>query len=348
MPYQLIRERLRPRQDRSPFVQRATLFQDIVVRIVRYAFACIPAEIGKVFFSKGVALPFFKFRMLRNGIMRCPIFWKEVNREGLKGIYMIDDETHRPDIVVYYCHGGGFSMGSSYFYIEFLMAWIHLLKAAGYSNPALFALEYTLVPEATYPTQTQEALAGYKYVLSIAPDPSRIVVGGDSAGATIILSLLLCLSKYTTLKDKKPGLAVMISPWTTIISDKNQNTPSDYLNAESLRLYGGQYIGTKASPEDAMVSPGHNKDLTWWRKASPTNGWFFIHGSEEVFTPETRVLIALLRQTGANVVSHEERGWIHAWPVVKLFLCNKEKERLSGLQSIVDMVKERVPRTTVS
>ncbi|KAM0701776.1 hypothetical protein Q7P35_010685 [Cladosporium inversicolor] len=346
MPYQLVRERLRPRHERSPFVQRATLFQDIVIRVVRYAFACIPAKIGKVFFSKGVALPFVKFRMLRNGIMRCPIFWKEVNREGLKGIYMIDDETRRPDIVVYYCHGGGFSMGSSYFYIEFLMAWIHLLKASGYSNPALFALEYTLVPEATYPTQTQEALAGYKYVLSIAPDPSRIVVGGDSAGATIILSLLLCLSKFTALKDKKPGLAVMISPWTTIISSKNENTPSDYLNAGSLRLYGSQYIGAKASPEDAMVSPGHNKDLTWWRKASPTNGWFFIHGSEEVFAPETRDLIALLRQTGENVVSHEERGWIHAWPVVKLFLCNSDKERLSGLSSIVDMVKERVPRNS--
>lgn len=158
MPYQLVRERLRPRQERSPFVQRATLFQDIVIRVVRYAFACIPAKIGKVFFSKGVALPFFKFRMLRNGVMRCPIFWKEVNREGLKGIYMIDDETQRPDIVVYYCHGGGFSMGSSYFYIEFLMAWIHLLKSAGYANPALFALEYTLVPEATYPTQTQKHL----------------------------------------------------------------------------------------------------------------------------------------------------------------------------------------------
>lgn len=344
MPYQLIRERYFTKQEqKSPFVQHATLFQDVVIRCVRFAFAKIPATIGKVFFSKNVALPFLRFRMFRHGIFRSPIFWKEVNRDGLMGIYMIDDETHRPDIVVYYCHGGGFSMGSSYFYMEFLMAWIDLLKAAGYRNPALFALEYTLVPEATYPTQVQEALAGYKYVLSIAPDPAHIVVSGDSAGATLILSLLLCLSNYTSLRNSLPGLAIPISPWAAIISSKNEDTPSDYLNADSLRLYGSQYVGTKASADDAMVSPGRCQDIGWWRRASPQKGWFFIYGAEEVFAPEARDLVALLRKTGKDVTVHEEKGWIHAWPVVKLFLCNSGKERVSGLQMMVDIVKERIP-----
>ena len=219
LPFQLIRERYFLSKTRqSPFVQQATLFQDVVIRCVRYAFAKIPATIGKVFFSKGVALPFIKFRQLRHGFLRSPIYWKEIDRTGLKGIYTIYDETRRPDIVVYYCHGGGFSMGSAYFYLEFLLVWVSLLKDAGYDNPALFALDYTLVPEATYPTQVQQALAGYKYVLSIVDDPSHICVSGDSAGATLILSLLLCLSDYTSLRNKMPGLAVIISPWAAIIS----------------------------------------------------------------------------------------------------------------------------------
>lgn len=280
--------------------------------------------------------------MLRHGVVRSPIFWKEVDRQGLKGLYIIHDVTRRPGIVVYYCHGGGFSMGSAYFYLEFLIAWISLLKDAGYDNPALFALEYTLVPEATYPTQVQQALAGYKYVLSIADDPSHICVSGDSAGATLILSLLLCLSDFTPLRKQMPGLAIPISPWTAIISKMNQNTPSDYLNADSLHLYGSQYIGTKASADDAMVSPGRCKDLSWWRRASPTAGWFFVYGSEEVFQPEAREMVNTLQKAGLDVAVHEENAWIHAWPVVKLFLCNSQEERQSGLRSIVKVMRERI------
>lgn len=345
LPFQLIRERYWiPKYQQPPFVQTATLFQDLVIRCVRYAFAKIPASIGKVFFSKNVALPFIRFRMLRHGYLRSPIYWKEINRAGLNGVYAIWDETRRPDVVVYYCHGGGFSMGSAYFYLEFLFVWLTLLKDAGYENPALFALDYTLVPEATYPTQVQQALAGYKYVLSIMDDPSQICVSGDSAGATLILSLLLCLSDYTQLRNKMPGLAVIISPWAAIISSKNQNTASDYLNAESLRLYGSQYIGTKASADDSLVSPGRCKDLAWWRRASPTAGWFFIYGAEEVFAPETRDLVSILRKADVKVTEHEERPWVHAWPVVKLFLCNTQEERQSGLKSIIRVMKERIKR----
>ncbi|KAK5127954.1 hypothetical protein LTR85_005071 [Meristemomyces frigidus] len=344
MPSQLIKERyFTPHAQKSPFVQHCTLFQDIVIRCVRYAFANIPATIGKVFFSKPVALPFFRFRMLRHGFLRSPIYWRETDKP--KGIFMIHDETRRPDVVVYYCHGGGFSMGSSFFYIEFLLAWVSLLHdEAGYSNPALFALEYTLVPEATYPTQVQQTLSGYKYCLELADGhPERITISGDSAGATLILSLLLVLSNYSSMRDKLPGLAIPISPWASIISSKNQNTASDYLNADSLHLYGSQYIGTKASNDDALVSPGHCKDLARWRRASPTLGWFFVYGAEEVFAPEAKDMIALLRQAGLSVEEHEEEGWIHAWPVVKLYLGNGQEERLSGLRAVVGFMRERIP-----
>jgi len=84
---QLIRERYFTAPDkRSPFVQHATLFQDVVIRCVRYAFAKIPAIIGKVFFSKGVALPFLRFRMMRHGIWKSPIYWREIKQVRCRGI----------------------------------------------------------------------------------------------------------------------------------------------------------------------------------------------------------------------------------------------------------------------
>ncbi|PNS16118.1 hypothetical protein CAC42_4519 [Sphaceloma murrayae] len=336
MPYQLITERyLTYSTARSPFSRRATLFQDIVIRCVRYAFARIPAAIGKVFFSKPVALPFFTFRKLRHFILHSPIHWQEVSRPGLRGLWLTYDNTAPPDIVIYYCHGGGFSMGSAYFYLEFLLAWVSLLREQGYANPALFALEYTLVPEATFPHQVHEARTGYEYVLSIVDDPAKVVVGGDSAGATLMLSLLLSISELKGGEVKMPGLATLISPWTTIISEDNKDTPSDYLNADSLHLYGSQYLGEASQNEDPVASPGNCRDLAWWRRASPERGWYFIYGEEEVFAPEARTLASVLRKAGTEVEVHEERGWIHAWPVVKLFLCDTQEERQSGLRRIV-------------
>jgi acetyl esterase/lipase len=343
IPYQFIHERFFiPHKHRAPFVKKATPFQDLVIRFVRYAFANMPAFLGRVFFSKAVSLPFLRFRMLRHGIVTSPIRWTEIKRPNFRGVWIVHNQQEQPDVIVYYCHGGGFSMGSSFFYMEFLLAWVALLKSAGYRNPALFALEYTLVPDATYPTQLHETVAGYEYVLSLTQSSTRVVVGGDSAGATLILTFLLYLSDHTELRHQKPGLAIMISPWVTIVSRENRNTNSDYLNSSSLELYGRQYIGNKISPEDPMVSPGKCDDLQKWTEASPEQGWYFLYGSEEVLGPETRNLISLLGKTGKEVDSWEEPGGIHAWPVASLYLGETRETRLSGLKSIVGAIKDRI------
>ena len=106
LPVQFIRERyfLQPNQ-RSPFCRNATVFQDIVIRCVRFAFARIPASIGRVFFSKWVAHPFFRFRLLRQGFLHSPIFYQEVEKHGVKGIWAISDQHKDPDVIIYYCHG---------------------------------------------------------------------------------------------------------------------------------------------------------------------------------------------------------------------------------------------------
>ncbi len=238
--------------------------------------------------------------------------------------------------------GGGFSMGSSYFYLEFLLAWVSLLKDAGYQNPALFALEYTLVPDAVFPTQLQQTMAGYEHVLSIIRQPGRVCVGGDSAGATLILSLLLNIANQPYHEERLPGFATMISPWTKLVSPKNRNTPSDYLNAESLHLYARQYAGSKASIEDPLLSPGMCRDSVWWRRAAPLKGFLFTFGSEEVFGPETWDLISLLQQSSIHVEAREEKGSIHAWPVATLFLSDTIGERRKGIEGIVRVMKQRM------
>lgn len=342
---------LLPRASRSPFVQRASPFEDLVIRCVRYAFANIPPSIGRVFFSKQVTLPFLGWRMLRHGYLKSPIHWREHKGDRFQGVWIIGDPEENPDVVLYYAHGGGFSMGSSHFYLEFLISWLALLREAGYANPAIFALEYTLVPDAAFPTQLQEAIAGYRHVLTVARDPSTVCVGGDSAGAMLVMSLLLHLAKehgdaVDNAKDfrlQKPALAVLISPWVTLVSPLHKNNTSDYLDVDALHRYGLQYADNMISPNDPMVSPGSCKDIGWWQLAAPSQGIFITYGEEEVFQPEIKQFTLLLQKAGVIVGSQEEPGGIHAWPVASLFLSSSKEQRLKGLRKLVEKIRERIP-----
>ncbi|KAI1302572.1 Alpha/Beta hydrolase protein [Xylaria venustula] len=352
LPYSFIRERYLTRhENQSPFVQKASPFEDFVIRCVRYAFANLHPSVGRVFFSKPVALPFLRFRMLRHGYIRSPMHWHEYHDKRFRGIWAIHEPTKQPDLCVYYAHGGGFSMGSSYFYLEFLLTWLDLLKKAGYENPSIFALEYTLVPDDSFPKQLEEAIAGYDHVLSTVRDPGKICVSGDSAGATIILSLLLHLAKMDYHADAmdgigqwrlpKPALAVLISPWVSLVSDRHKNTKSDYLDITNLHTYAEEYARCDISSDDPLLSPGQCKDIAWWHMACPHHGFFVAYGEEEVFAPEIEELVHFWKKGGIKIASHGESGGIHAWPVASLFL-SESKQRLMGLKLLAHEIRESI------
>lgn len=269
-----------------------------------------------------------------------------------KGVWAIHDPSKNADIIIYYAHGGGFSMGSTYFYLEFLLSWLSLLKAAGFTNPAIFGLDYTLVPDACFPKQLEEVVAGYEHVLSMASDASRVCVAGDSAGGTLALSLLLHLANPKLVEKgrglpgasrhlDKPGMAVLISPWPTLVSPLHENNRSDFLDVDALQRYASQYAGGADMVADPLASPGDCRDLSWWREAGPGRGVFITYGKQEVFAPEIEKLERTLRKAGVPVSAHGEEPGIHAWPVVSLFLGDSREDRLKGLQRIVSEIKTR-------
>ncbi|GAW11163.1 hypothetical protein ANO14919_005050 [Xylariales sp. No.14919] len=352
LPYHFIRERYFLKyENRSPFVQQASPFEDFVIRCVRYAFANIPPRVGRLFFSKPVALPFLRFRMLRHGYIKSPVYWHEYQDKRFRGIWIIHNPIKQPDLCVYYIHGGGFSMGSSYFYLEFLLSWLDLLNKAGYENPSIFALEYTLVPDDNFPRQLEEVIAGYEHVLSTVRDSRKVCVSGDSAGATLVLSLLLHLANLECHVDMtggigqwrlaKPALAVLISPWVSLVSHRHQNTKSDYLDTRNLHIYAEEYAGGRNSSKDPLLSPGQCRNISWWRRACPSNGFFVEYGNEEVFATEIEDLIQFWKRGGIRITSRNETGGIHAWPVASVFI-SKSKKRFVGLKVLVQEIRGNV------
>ncbi|KOS19501.1 Monoterpene epsilon-lactone hydrolase [Escovopsis weberi] len=368
LPIQFVRGRYLARTPlRTPRLRGATVFEDIAVRCVRYGFRSIPARVGRVFFSRQVALPFLRWRMVRHGITACPIHWSE--REFVegsvvtKGVWLRCDPVQEPDIVIYYVHGGGFSMGSCYFYMEFFFAWLQLLQDAGYRNPAIFALEYSLVPDEVYPTQLLQTLVGYRHVLKAAGDASRVCVAGDSAGATLVLSLLLELGariRTQQMHAYKPGLhgrfaqefppayamprmAALISPWVTLVSNLHCPSGVDYIDRGALWRYGCEYAADTLSHRE-LSSPGMCRSAELWKLASPQRGLFITYGSEEVLSPDIEDLVHRLDQAKVEVEARRFDGGIHAWPIASVFLASTSPKRLYGLRTIVGEIRKRIDR----
>ena len=109
--------------------------------------------------------------------------------------------------VILFLHGGGYVSGS-------IASHRHLVAEAGRAAGArTLALDYRRAPEHPFPAAVDDAMAGYRFLLSTGVAPSRVCIAGDSAGGGMTLAALV------TIRDagmKPPGCAWCISPWVDL------------------------------------------------------------------------------------------------------------------------------------
>ncbi len=87
--------------------------------------------------------------------------------------------------VLYFLHGGGFTVGSVKTHEPVCRRLAHLAGAA------VLSLDYRLAPEAKFPTAVHDAWDGLQWLLAHADklglDPGKVAVAGDSAGGTLAI-----------------------------------------------------------------------------------------------------------------------------------------------------------------
>lgn len=105
--------------------------------------------------------------------------------------------------LILYLHGGGFVCGSARVNASTVLPSCHL------SGCEAIAVDYSLTPEAVYPTQLDEIEAVYRALLAGGRSADQIVVIGDSAGGALTLSSLY---RWRAAGLSLPAGFVLLSP----------------------------------------------------------------------------------------------------------------------------------------
>ena len=163
--------------------------------------------------------------------------WNYVNR------------AHMKKYVILYCHGGGYSTGSS-LYARTLTG-----KLAMSTSMDVLSFDYRLAPEHPYPAATQDAMRVWNYLMLLGYGARDIILAGDSAGGNLALSLTLKLKEEGRLLPR--GL-VLMSPWTDLTSSGKSHDSKAEIDPVLNASYLAEMIRNYASGQDLenpLISP---------------------------------------------------------------------------------------------
>jgi monoterpene epsilon-lactone hydrolase len=155
-----------------------------------------------------------------------------------------------PSCAVLYLHGGGYKVNSPIVYRALAG---HIAKQA---KARVFIPRYRLAPEHPCPAAIEDAVAVYRDLVTRERiEPSRIAIGGDSAGGGLTLSTTIALRDAG---EDLPAVLALLSPWVDLtLAGESMKTNAErepVLTEEGLRLGADQYRSSLPA-DDPRVSP---------------------------------------------------------------------------------------------
>lgn len=137
------------------------------------------------------------------------IKYREILIGEMYGEWVCVNRAHMKKNIILYCHGGGYSTGSSV-YARTLTS-----KLAMSTSMDVLSFDYRLAPENPYPGALEDALKAWDYLMLLGYGARDVIVAGDSAGGNLALALVFKLKQAERILPR--GL-VLMSPWTDMTS----------------------------------------------------------------------------------------------------------------------------------
>lgn len=177
------------------------------------------------------------------------IEYKEVDIDGMYGEWVSVNRAHMKKYVILYCHGGGYSTGSS------LYARTLTTKLAASTSMDVLCFDYRLAPENPYPAALEDVMKAWNYLMLLGYGARDVIVAGDSAGGNLALALTHKLKEERRLLPR--GL-VLMSPWTDLTSSGKSFEEKAGVDPVLDKEYIDRMIATYAEGQDVKnpyISP---------------------------------------------------------------------------------------------
>lgn len=167
---------------------------------------------------------------------------------GVTGAWVSSPDADQQS-VLFYLHGGGYTAGSAITHRELAA---RLCLASGMR---LLLINYRLAPEDPFPAAVEDAGNSFRWLLDCGIAPTRIVIGGDSAGGGLALATLLWLRQHHLAL---PAAALLLSPWLDLAltgaSLQSHATVDPLVTKAALALAATHYLAN-ADAKTPLASP---------------------------------------------------------------------------------------------
>lgn len=175
----------------------------------------------------------------------------------------------------------------------------------------VIAPEYSLSPEAKYPTAIEQNYEVLKQLESVSKkhqfDPTNISVAGDSVGGNMATVMTIMAKKRQGPKIQKQLLFYPVTNASFDTGSYNEFAEGYYLYKEGMKWFWDQYTTDPNERKEITASPllATKEDLTGLPKA------LILNGEADVLRDEGEEYARHLRAAGVDVTAIRFQGMIH-------------------------------------
>jgi acetyl esterase/lipase len=226
---------------------------------------------------------------------------------------------------ILYLHGGGYVIGSIRTHRDLASRFSRAAKAR------VLLIDYRLAPEHPHPAAVEDATAAYRWLLAQGVKPSRLAIGGDSAGGGLTVATLVALRDAG---QPLPAAGVCLSPWVDLEGlGESMTTKADtdpMVQRDRLLGYAQHYLAGQ-SPRTPLAAPLY-ADL------SGLPPLLIQVGSAETLLDDSTRLAERARKAGVAADLEIWDDMIHVWQAFAAVL----PEGQQAIENIGRFLRERV------
>ena len=217
----------------------------------------------------------------------------------------IENSNIEPLPVVIFTHGGGWVLGGFDTHERLVR------EIANKAHVVVVFVNYTLSPDAKYPTALEQAYAVTNWVAqngqSINVDSSRLAVVGDSVGGNLTAAL-------TLLAKERGGPSIKFQVLFYPVTDSNFDTSSYrkyaegyWLTREGMKWFWDNYTSNETNRKEPTVSPLQASI----EQLSGLPPGLLINGENDVLCDEGEAYALKLLRAGVRMTAVRYHGTIH-------------------------------------